>query len=208
VASNERLWDASRKGKFREDLFHRFNEFSINVPPLRERKEDIEIFAAHFLQITNEELGKNVKGFSKEVMDIFKNYVWYGNLREMKNVVKRATLLTDGEYIEVISLPFEISNHYKLNPLGHTSDSENEDPAETTADPMGMTASTAPRVKIPTSLNLKSASIDAEFETIMEALKKVNFNKSKAAQLLNIDRKTLYNKMKEYQLINNQQHEQ
>jgi two-component system response regulator HydG len=207
VASNEKLWDFSRKGRFREDLFHRFNEFSINVPPLRERKEDIEIFAAHFLHITNQELDKEVKGFSKEVMDIFKNYVWYGNLREMKNVVKRATLLTDGDYIEVISLPFEISNHYKLNPI---TDSTGQDKEE--YNDAGVETNTAagnlPKVKIPTSLNLKSASIDAEFETIMEALKKVNFNKSKAAQLLNIDRKTLYNKMKEYQLINNQQHEQ
>ena len=208
VASNEKLWDFSRKGKFREDLFHRFNEFSINVPPLRERKEDIEIFADHFLQITNEELGKNVKGFSKEVMDIFKNYVWYGNLREMKNVVKRATLLTDGDYIEVISLPFEISNHYKLNPLGNSPDPFSEEQPEISVENTGASAAAPAKVKIPTSLNLKSASIDAEFETIMEALKKVNFKKSKAAQLLNIDRKTLYNKMKEYQLINNQQHEQ
>jgi two-component system response regulator HydG len=207
VASNEKLWDASRRGKFREDLFHRFNEFSINVPPLRERKEDIEIFAAHFLQTTNAELGKNVKGFSKEVMDIFKNYVWYGNLREMKNVVKRSTLLTDGEYIDVISLPFEISNYYKLNPLGENAETFNEDAPDNNSE-LNVQPASPPKVKIPASLNLKSASIDAEFETIMEALKKVNFNKSKAAQLLNIDRKTLYNKMKEYQLINNQQHEQ
>lgn len=207
VASNEKLWDISRKGKFREDLFHRFNEFSINVPPLRERKEDIEIFAAHFLQITNNELGKQVKGFSKEVMDIFKNYVWFGNLREMKNVVKRATLLTDGDYIEVISLPFEISNHYKLNPISEGGGNEREEEKEN-SETGPDSPNTQGKVKAPTKLNLKSASIDAEFETIMEALKKVNFNKSKAAQLLNIDRKTLYNKMKEYQLINNEQHEQ
>lgn len=207
VASNEKLWDASRRGKFREDLFHRFNEFSINVPPLRERKEDIEIFAAHFLQITNEELGKNVKGFSKEVMEIFKNYVWYGNLREMKNVVKRATLLTDGDYIEVISLPFEISNYYKLNPLGDHAEPYRDDQHDAPHE-KGVVFTAPQKVKTPATLNLKSASIDAEFETIMEALKKVNFNKSKAARLLNIDRKTLYNKMKEYQLINNQQHEQ
>ena len=63
----------------------------------------------HFLKQTNEELEKNVKGFSSEVEDIFQKYIWYGNLRELKNVVKRATLLTDGEYIEDRSLPFEIS---------------------------------------------------------------------------------------------------
>jgi two-component system response regulator HydG len=201
VASNEILWDASRKGKFREDLYHRFNEFSIHVPPLRERKEDIEIFAAHFLQLTNTELGKQVKGFSKEVMDIFKDYIWYGNLREMKNVVKRSTLLTDGDYVEVKSLPFEIVNYYKLNPISDIEQDDEELP-EIFAKEKPMANMDSFRNKTAANLNLKSASLDAEFETIMEALKKVNFNKSKAAQLLNIDRKTLYNKMKEYQLIN------
>lgn len=206
VASNEKLWDASRKGKFREDLYHRFNEFSMHIPPLRERKEDIEIFAAHFLRLTNAELGKNVKGFSKEVMDIFKNYIWYGNLREMRNVVKRSTLLTDGDYVEARSLPFEISNYYKLNPIAdiHSEEEEQEanaEPVYTNTPVATNTNAEQSKAKI-SGLNLKSASIDAEFETIMEALKKVNFNKSKAAQLLNIDRKTLYNKMKEYQLIN------
>ena len=114
IASNEKLWDDTRRGKFREDLFHRFNEFSINVPPLRERKEDIQLFAQHFLKQTNTELNKNIKGFSPEVENIFTNYVWYGNLRELKNVVKRSTLLTDGDYIEARALPFEISNFAKL----------------------------------------------------------------------------------------------
>src|SRR4029078_2119014 len=100
IASNEKLWEATRKGKFREDLYHRFNEFSIEVPPLRERKDDILVFARHFLAQTNKELEKNVKGLSKEVEDIFKNYIWYGNLRELKNVIKRATLLAEGSYIE------------------------------------------------------------------------------------------------------------
>src|SRR6478735_9045256 len=115
IASNEPLWEISKKGKFREDLFHRFNEFSMTIPPLRERKEDIMVFARHFLQLTNEELNKKVRGFSPEVEEIFKNYIWYGNLRELKNVVKRSTLLTDGDYIEDRSLPFEISNFSKLN---------------------------------------------------------------------------------------------
>jgi two-component system response regulator HydG len=96
IASNEKLWEATRKGKFREDLYHRFKEFSIEVPPLRERKDDIMIFARHFLQITNLELGKSIEDFSPEVENIFRNYIWHGNLRELKNVIKRATLLTDG----------------------------------------------------------------------------------------------------------------
>ena len=73
IASNEPLWEASKKGKFREDLFHRFNEFSMTIPPLRDRKSDIMIFARHFLNLTNEELNKKVKGFSPEVEDISRN---------------------------------------------------------------------------------------------------------------------------------------
>jgi two-component system, NtrC family, response regulator HydG len=197
VASNEKLWDSAKKGKFREDLFHRFNEFSIDVPPLRQRSEDIMLFANHFLQTTNQELGKHVKRFSPEVESIFKSYVWYGNLRELKNVIKRATLLSDGDQIEATSLPFEISHYNKLQfdktpepaAVQHVS-STIEDVVET------------PRAVSETTL--KGASIDAEYEMILRALKKVNFNKSKAAKLLNIDRKTLYNKMKQYQEFNNQ----
>ncbi len=80
IASNEKLWDAAQKGKFREDLFHRFNEFTIKLPPLRQRKDDIMVFASHFLEKANEGLQKNVKGFSPEVEEIFRNYVWHGNI--------------------------------------------------------------------------------------------------------------------------------
>jgi len=195
VASNEKLWESARNGKFREDLFHRFNEFSIDVPPLRERLGDVMIFANHFLQLTNTELEKNVKGFTPEVQEIFKNYVWYGNLRELKNVVKRATLLTDGEYVETKSLPFEITNFARLQ----------FDSPVMASKPKSEPLATIPNVvKTPVSYEnkLKSANIDAEYEVILEALKQANFNKSKAAKLLNIDRKTLYNKMKQYQAFN------
>src|SRR5215210_7550269 len=114
IASNERLLEAAKKGKFREDLYHRFNEFSIEVPPLRERKYDMMIFAKHFLKLTNDELSKNIRGFTPEVEAIFKTYVWPGNLRELKNVVKRATLLCDTDYIMPTVLPFEITNFSKL----------------------------------------------------------------------------------------------
>src|SRR5215203_1293044 len=197
IASNERLWDAVRKGKFREDLYHRFNEFSIDVPPLRQRPDDVMLFANHFLFQTNQELGKNIKRFSPEVESIFRNYVWYGNLRELKNVIKRATLLTDTEEIEASSLPFEISHFNKLQ-----FDKQPE-PAATNTIPTTVTEiAESPRTISETTL--KGASIDAEYEMILKALKKVNFNKSKAAKLLNIDRKTLYNKMKQYQEFNNQ----
>jgi two-component system response regulator HydG len=189
VASNERLWNAAQKGKFREDLFHRFNEFSMEVPPLRERKGDILLFAKHFLQRTNEELEKNVKGLTKEVEQIFLSYPWYGNLRELKNVIKRATLLTDGELIEAKSLPFEIAHFGRLQferpglpALPEEDELDEDEDGDSSYEN-----------------KLKSANLDAEYEVILSALKKSNYNKSKAAKLLNIDRKTLYNKMKQFQ---------
>ncbi|MDB5245701.1 MAG: sigma-54-dependent Fis family transcriptional regulator [Segetibacter sp.] len=214
IASNERLLDSARKGKFREDLYHRFNEFSIEVPPLRERKYDIMIFAKHFLRLTNEELNKNIRGFSPEVEAIFKTYVWPGNLRELKNVVKRATLLCDTEYIMPTVLPFEITNFTKLQ--------FNETVEEATSiiqtkqfdipapPPTVVNTYTAPVVSEPVFTkqleinehSLKGASIDAEYEMIVEALRKANYNKSKAAKILNVDRKTLYNKMKQYKQFN------
>lgn len=200
IASNERLWDAAQKGKFREDLFHRFNEFTIEVPPLRQRKEDIMVFARHFLQKANEGLNKRIRGFSPEVEEIFKNYVWHGNLRELKNVVKRAALLTDGDFVEDRSLPFEISNYRKLL-FEHNGDSAVEAP--TAVVPIHETIATAPLKKPFGENSLKEASIDLEYEMILKALKETNFNKSKAARLLNIDRKTLYNKIKLYQELNN-----
>ncbi|HEY0679235.1 MAG TPA: sigma-54 dependent transcriptional regulator [Chitinophagaceae bacterium] len=200
IASNEKLWEATRKGKFREDLYHRFNEFSIDVPPLRERKDDIMVFARHFLLLTNRELGKDIQDFTPEVENIFKNYVWHGNLRELKNVIKRATLLTDGDYVEAKTLPFEISNYSKLQ-----FDSSQE-PSSTVSNnvnvPVSISLPETPR-HVNSEITLKEASIDAEYEMILQALKKVNFNKSKAAKLLNIDRKTLYNKMKQYREFNN-----
>ena len=198
IASNERLWDAVRRGKFREDLYHRFNEFSIDVPPLRQRPDDVMLFANHFLQQTNHELGKSIRRFSHEVEAIFRSYVWYGNLRELRNVIKRAPLLSDGEEIEANSLPFEIAHFSKLQ------FEKNPEPAMANATvPSSFTEVTdTPRAMSETTL--KGASIDAEYEMILKALKKVNFNKSKAAKLLNIDRKTLYNKMKQYQEFNNQ----
>ncbi len=154
------------------------------------------VFAGHFLQLTNIELGKGIKDFTPEVENIFRNYVWHGNLRELKNVIKRATLLTDGDYVEAKTLPFEISNYNKLQ-----FDSSPE-PAATSISPVSLVMPETTRFAN-SDLTLKEASIDAEYEMILQALKKVNFNKSKAAKLLNIDRKTLYNKMKQYREFNN-----
>ncbi len=191
IASNEKLWDLARAGKFREDLYHRFNEFSIEVPPLRKRKQDIMLFANHFLKLTNAELAKQVEGFTPEVEEALVNYVWYGNLRELKNVIKRATLLTDSPLIEVKSLPFEISNFYKLQ-FDTVEESNTADERLPKPDKSQFTHTN----------KLKAANIDAEYELILDALKKTDFNKSKAAKLLNVDRKTLYNKMKLFKEFN------
>ncbi|GAB3172352.1 sigma-54-dependent transcriptional regulator [Telluribacter humicola] len=186
VASNEVLLDAAKKGKFREDLYYRFNEFTIVVPSLRDRKEDIMLFAEAFLDSTNEELNKQVKGFSDDVINDFMNYEWPGNLRELKNVIKRATLLSDGEYIEEKTLPFEIVNYQKLKEL------------DTEFGSISTTIEPTPEAEQKPSL--KTVANEAEYDMIMQVLRQVNFNKSKAARLLNIDRKTLYNKMKQFDM--------
>lgn len=179
VASNENLQTAYLNGKFREDLYHRFNEFSIIIPSLRERTDDLPIFASHFLQQCNAELGKNITGFEKEVMDIFLQYEWPGNLREMRNVIRKAALLCTSNIIGTKSIPSELSR-------------------STARLSMNVEAKHA---KGEFTGNLRSAAFMAEYQIILSALQKVNFNKSKAAELLNIDRKTLYNKLKHYELM-------
>ena len=199
VASNERLSEAAKKGKFREDLYHRFNEFSIALPPLRERAEDIMIFAKFFLENTNSELEKSVEGFSPEVVSAFNRYDWPGNLRELNNVVKRATLLTSTAQVQLTALPFEITHYEKLKfeDKAVVAPIQNEEPIKHNSAGNGSNK----HIEVG-EFGMKHASIDAEYDMILQALKQCNFNKSKAAQLLNIDRKTLYNKMKTYKEFN------
>lgn len=177
VASNENLQDAYRKGKFREDLYHRFNEFSLSIPPLRERQEDIPLFAAFFLEKVCQELNKKLSGFDEEVNQLFLSYGWPGNLREFRNVIRRAGLLSPQGKITVNVLPWEIIGDKGKAPAAISH--ENHPP-----------------------LDLKDAAAQAEYETIMNVLKQVKFNKTKAAEVLKIDRKTLYNKMRNHEEIN------
>lgn len=179
IATNENLQDGISKGRFREDLYHRFNEFTIYMPALRELGGDIMLFANHFLQMANQELGRNVTSFSPEVEECFMNYRWTGNIRELKNVVRRATLITEGDVIQLKALPLEISN-YKSTPV--------LEPVAV-AEPETVLARESKH-------DLKNAAQEAEYDTILKVLREVNFNKTKAAEILNIDRKTLYNKMK------------
>jgi two-component system response regulator HydG len=186
VASNENLQDAYRKGNFREDLYHRFNEFSINLPPLRSRKEDIPLFANFFLDKTISELEKTgVTGFEEEVMEMFLHYNWPGNLREFRNVVRRCVLLTTTGMVSASTLPWEITHH-----------------SNGTAIPAGNVINGAIQNDIANpaaATDFKNISSKAEYEAILQTLQKVNFNKTKAAEMLNIDRKTLYNKIKNYE---------
>lgn len=161
-ATNENLRQAIEKGDFREDLYHRINEFTIRIPALKDRKEDLLIFANHFLDQANSELHKSVVGFDNETIRLFLSYSWPGNLRQMKNVVKYATLLATGKYITRNELPGEL------------------------IETQGV-AAVKPR-------GLKDE--DHERELILAALEQAGGNKSKAALLLGIDRKTLYNKLK------------
>lgn len=165
AATNENLQDAQLNGRFREDLYHRLNEFQIVVPPLRERPSDIMLFAEHFLNQANNYLNKSVAGFEKKVETVFMTYQWPGNLREMQNIVKRATLLCNTKWITLNEIP---------NVLYDESQDNNQFTLKNKLD---------------------------ERENILGALKAVNYNKSKAARLLKIDRKTLYNKLKQLNII-------
>lgn len=163
TATNEDLREAVKKGDFREDLYHRINEFSIHSPSLRERNEDLMIFADFFLEKANDQLNKDIIGFSSEVMTIFQNYKWPGNLRELQNIIKRATLLSQGDFIEKGVLPSELFQQ-----------------------------------QIPEASQFSLS--DNEKDAIINALAKTQNNKSEAAKLLQINRKTLYNKLKLYNL--------
>ncbi len=108
TATNEDLTEGVEEGTFREDLYHRLNEFSIQIPSLEERFEDLTLFAENFLRKANIVLDKNVDGFSNEVWEAFQQYRWPGNLRELQNVIKRAVLLTTGDEVQVAALPKEV----------------------------------------------------------------------------------------------------
>lgn len=166
AATNEDLLEAVNKGDFREDLYHRLNEFVIKVPSLSERKDDLMIFASYFLEKANEKLRKNVQGFTERAVQKMLTYNWGGNLRELSNVVKRAALLTTGDYISENELPdFTMSETHHF-------------PTE--------------RFSFSTKEN--------ERELIIGALHETNNNKTEAAKLLGFTRKTLYNKLKAYNI--------
>ncbi len=164
-ATNENLTEAIKKGTFREDLYHRINEFTLHMPSLKERPEDVLLFANFFLDMANRELGRNLTGFDMEASTALQRYAWPGNLRQLKNIVKRATLLAQGEFITPKELGEEICKQ-----------------TENTSE----------------SLTLHDEA--TEKKRILNALQQTNNNKSQAAKLLGVDRKTLYNKLKLYNI--------
>ena len=164
AATNEDLKKAVENGDFREDLYHRLNEFSIQVPALRKRKDDLMLFADHFLEKANEELERDVVGFSDEALELLHSYSWPGNLREMQNTIKRSVLLATGKIIDVDALPMQMQTETKEEESYSLFKNKNEQ------------------------------------ELILAALEQANGNKSKAARILSIDRKTLYNKLKQYDI--------
>lgn len=166
AATNEDLLEAVNKGDFREDLYHRLNEFAIKVPSLSERKDDLMIFGSYFLEKANEKLHKNVQGFTERAVQKMLNYNWGGNLRELSNVVKRAALLTTTDYISENELP-----DFVMSETRHFS---------------------TERFSFSTKEN--------ERELIIGALHETNNNKTEAAKLLGFTRKTLYNKLKAYNI--------
>lgn len=166
TATNENLVQEMDAGNFREDIYHRINEFKIQMPALRDRGADLELFIRYFIERSNEELDRHVQSVPDNVIQIFRQYDWPGNLRELGNVIKRLVLLSKGSRIELDSLPEElILRAQKSNPN-----------------------------------DLKLVQETNEREMIQNALIQTRYNKSKAAKLLNIDRKTLYSKMEKYQL--------
>ena len=157
-ATNENLEEAVGEGRFREDLYHRINEFTIYMPKLSERGSDLFLFAELFIRHANEELNRTVEGFDSDAVELLASHSWPGNLRELNNVVKRAVLLTRGNKITTTEL----------------------------TQAMG---------QIRTDNVLQLHDEDTERQRIITALQQTNGNKAKAARLLGVDRKTIYNKI-------------
>jgi len=170
VASNVNLSEQVRKGRFRGDLYHRLNEFQVDLPLLRERKEDTPVLAKYFLEEANSEFNKEVRGFSPEVMKFFLNYAWPGNVRELKNVTRRAALLAESDTIKFGNL--------SLDQTMPTSEAFN------------------PMKPLDKGVSFEEITKEFEKDLIKRALDATGGNKTKAAELLKIKKKTFYRKIK------------
>ncbi len=177
TASVVDLRPAVKAGTFREDLFHLLNEFSVALPPLRERGGDVELLASHFLHRFNGQFKRQVGGFSREAMDNLRHYAWPGNVRELLNAVKRAVVLAE-TVVEPGHLPPELAPTRQPRNEGATGEGELR----------------------PLKEAAQAAASRVERDLITRALLLTQNNKMQAAKILRIDYKTLFNKLKEYQL--------
>ena len=175
AATNENLEKAIEEGRFRQDLYHRINEFSVNVPPLRERIDDIEEFCYHFINQANEELGKAVDMISDDAIEVLKQQSWSGNLRELRNVIRRSVLFAKDNVLRKENLP-EFPKSVKTTNVMSNPIIEKHDVKDW-------------------ALNKYN-----EKDQIIAALNQARGNKTVAAKMLQIDRKTLYNKMHLYNI--------
>lgn len=180
AATNEDLHKAVAEGRFREDLLHRIQEFTIHLLPLRERREDIGRFAQHFVELANERLDRTVEGFDPAALERITGHTWSGNLRELGNVVKRAVLLSTGPLITSDCLPAMVLSQ----------------PSRSASHAIPFAGATSAKA----DEGLRGVAQQAERDAILHALERNGFNKSRTAEQLNIDRKTLYNKLRAFGL--------
>ncbi len=162
------------EGRFRDDLFYRLNVLHLNIPPLRERKEDIPILIQHFINKHNQNLNKNVKEVDSKALELLMNYKWSGNVRELENTIERAVVLADGDKIEMDNLPFEIQNFQNEIPMVPMAEEE---------------------------YSVKKASRMLEISLIRKALRKTKGNHTQAARLLEISHRALLYKIKDYGIV-------
>ena len=163
------MYQIIKKGEFREDLYYRINVVPIILPPLRERREDIPLLVDHFIKKFNDENNKNMKGMSKEALELVVNYEWPGNVRELENLIERTMALTYNEYIQPNELPFSLTNRSKTNGLKESV--------------------------LTGRLSFSKAEEEFERGIILDALKRANYIQSHAAEMLGISRRILKYKM-------------
>jgi len=173
AATNKNLEKEVKDGNFREDLYYRLNVVFIKIPPLRERKEDLTVLVEHFLEKYSRDAKFQTIGISKGAFDCLKNYDWPGNVRELENVIERAIVFSGGNIITLEHLPVTLR------------------PAENIVTPSMFEND---------NMHFKDIVSDMEKELIVRALNKANWNRSKAAEILNINRRLLYSKIKEYNI--------
>ncbi len=174
VATNQQLTDLVEKGDFREDLYYRINVIAIEMPPLRERKNDIQGLIQHFIQIYSESNNKNIRGASDDLIKTFKSYNWPGNIRELENAIEGAVIMAKGDTLEMNNVP---------NGAKFTKTESKSVQAE--------------------SKSLKKVTEQPEKDHIIAVLNECNWNRNKAAAALGVNRTTLYNKMKKYNILDN-----